>query len=336
MNFENKISVIVCTYNQESTIGRTLDSILSQRCHLPFEIIIGEDCSSDATRAVCEEYAQRYPDIIRLLANEKNKGLIDNYFDCLLAARGKYLADCAGDDEWCDPEKLEKQLTILEQHPEVVLVHTDYECRNAESEERFAPIPIWYPEGLCRGEEMLWHIMEQGRRPAVHLCTVLWRNEVFRRMYEATPHLLRNHQYLMEDVPICALASQEGDFYYLTDVTLTYETGKESEGHKEEDSRQFRFIYSLLIILRDMATHAGIHGDPRMKQIYEQRLWALSMHAFRAYDREERNQAIEMANALIGKKNFRLKAFSIVTAHLWSWKLALLLRRLFVSLKKLC
>ena len=48
------ISVIVCTYNQQDTISRTLDSILAQRCHLPIEIVIGEDGSIDGTLAVCQ------------------------------------------------------------------------------------------------------------------------------------------------------------------------------------------------------------------------------------------------------------------------------------------
>ena len=56
--FKDIISVIVCTYNQEDTIGRTLDSILSQKCHLPIEIIIGEDGSTDRTLAVCKQYQE--------------------------------------------------------------------------------------------------------------------------------------------------------------------------------------------------------------------------------------------------------------------------------------
>ena len=61
------ISVIVCTYNQEDTIGRTLDSILCQECHLPYEIVIGEDCSTDGTLAVCNAYQQAHPDKITWL-----------------------------------------------------------------------------------------------------------------------------------------------------------------------------------------------------------------------------------------------------------------------------
>ena len=81
---EEMISVVVVTYNQEKTIARTLDSILCQRCHLPIEIVIGEDASTDNTRAICEDYAKRYPQI-RLFSNPQNKGVADNYIDCLLA-----------------------------------------------------------------------------------------------------------------------------------------------------------------------------------------------------------------------------------------------------------
>ena len=137
MILEDKISVIVCTYNQQQTIARALDSILRQRCVWPIEIIIGEDCSTDKTQEICADYASRYPDIIRLISNPKNKGLLNNYYDCLLEARGKYIADLAGDDEWCDPRKLEKERLLLEEHPDVVLVHTDYRLRDEKTQKHY-------------------------------------------------------------------------------------------------------------------------------------------------------------------------------------------------------
>ena len=130
---EEMISVVVVTYNQAETIGRTLDSVLMQQCHVPFEIVIGEDCSTDDTRAICQDYAEKHPDIIRLVCNERNKGLVDNYFDCLLACRGKYIADCAGDDFWIDPQKLEKEVTVMEKHPEVTMVITNWQYYNEQT-----------------------------------------------------------------------------------------------------------------------------------------------------------------------------------------------------------
>ena len=127
---EDKISVIVATYNQEETIARTLDSVLMQQCHVPIEIILGEDCSTDGTLAVCQHYANEHPDVIRLIANKQNKGLVDNYFDCILAAQGKYIADCAGDDFWTDPLKLEKEVCVMEQHPNVTMALTRWNWFN--------------------------------------------------------------------------------------------------------------------------------------------------------------------------------------------------------------
>jgi len=84
-----KVSVIVCTYNQEDTIGAALDSILAQKTDFDFEIVVADDCSADRTPAICREYAGRYPGKVRAIINEENKGIADNYYDTLYECRGK-------------------------------------------------------------------------------------------------------------------------------------------------------------------------------------------------------------------------------------------------------
>lgn len=96
------VSVIVLTYNQEHCIARTLDSVLRQEVRGGLEVVIGDDASTDSTRAICEDYAGRYPGLIRLMPPAPNKGLVRNYYDCLAACRGRYITDCAGDDECID------------------------------------------------------------------------------------------------------------------------------------------------------------------------------------------------------------------------------------------
>ena len=64
-----KVSVIVCTYNQEGTIGAALDSILAQKTDFDFEIVVADDCSADRTPAICREYAARYPGKVRAIIN---------------------------------------------------------------------------------------------------------------------------------------------------------------------------------------------------------------------------------------------------------------------------
>jgi len=121
------VSVMVATYNQEKFIGQTLASIVAQQTDFRFEVIVGEDCSTDGTRAVVEEYAARYPDIVRPIYHATNQGATQNGLACLRLARGKYLACCDGDDFWCDVHRLQYEVDYLEQHPEYIAVNS--RCR---------------------------------------------------------------------------------------------------------------------------------------------------------------------------------------------------------------
>ena len=122
---EPLVSVYMITYNHEKFIAQALDGILMQEVDFPYEIVIGEDKSTDRTRAVVCEYQRRHPDKIRLhlsrenLFRQKLAGL-----GPLAACRGKYIAMCEGDDYWTDPQKLQKQVAVLEAEPEVSFVFT--------------------------------------------------------------------------------------------------------------------------------------------------------------------------------------------------------------------
>ena len=104
-----KISVAVITYNQQNTIGQTLDSILCQKGDFDLEVVVGEDCSKDDTYAICGDYAERNPNKIRLLPNTHNLGIMTNFARVMKACTGDYIGICAGDDYWCDAYKLQKQ-----------------------------------------------------------------------------------------------------------------------------------------------------------------------------------------------------------------------------------
>lgn len=89
-----------------------------QETLFPFELVIGEDCSSDGTRKIVRRYAEAYPDIIHPLYNERNQGMHRNFQTVLAACRGEYIALLEGDDYWADPLKIQKQADFLESCPE--------------------------------------------------------------------------------------------------------------------------------------------------------------------------------------------------------------------------
>lgn len=111
-----KLSVFVVTYNQEKYIRQCLDGILMQKVDFDYEVVIGEDHGTDGTRAICEEYAAKYPQI-RLLPLTENLGVAGNWRRVLLECKGEYVAMCEGDDYWLDDNKLQKQVDFLDRNP---------------------------------------------------------------------------------------------------------------------------------------------------------------------------------------------------------------------------
>jgi glycosyltransferase involved in cell wall biosynthesis len=112
-----KVSVVSITYNHEAYIRDSLDGIVAQEIDFPVEVIVADDASTDATPAIIQEYADRYPHLFRPILRSENIGPHANVTDALSAARGEYLALCEGDDYWSDPRKLSKQVTFLDKHP---------------------------------------------------------------------------------------------------------------------------------------------------------------------------------------------------------------------------
>lgn len=108
-----KLSVFVVTYNQEKYIRQCLDSILMQKTNFDYEVVIGEDHGTDGTRAICEEYAEKYSQV-RLLPLTENLGIAGNWKRVLLECKGEYIAMCEGDDYWIDDLKLQKQVDRME------------------------------------------------------------------------------------------------------------------------------------------------------------------------------------------------------------------------------
>src|ERR1017187_7243265 len=73
-NAEPKVGVLMLTYNHEKFIAQALESVFMQKADFPFELVIGDDCSTDGTREIVREYSQKYPEIIRAHLRERNIG----------------------------------------------------------------------------------------------------------------------------------------------------------------------------------------------------------------------------------------------------------------------
>ena len=161
------LSVCTIAYNVAPFIRDTIEGVLMQRVDFDMEYVICEDVSTDDTAEIIQEYADRYPNLIRFIRNEKNLGMNPNFAKALLECRGKYVAIVDGDDYWTDPNKLQMQVDFLESHPECSFCGTAtqvyYQARNEfvpghpelpidddsvhyfGVEDMYKPWPFWIP-----------------------------------------------------------------------------------------------------------------------------------------------------------------------------------------------
>lgn len=137
---EIKVSVCCLAYNHEKYIHDALEGFVNQQTSFRYEVIIHDDASADGTASIIQEYAEKYPDIIIPILQTENQytkhlpgGIIYNYLYPI--ARGKYIALCEGDDYWTDVNKIQKQVSYMESHPECSFCFTNacvFDCRTHE------------------------------------------------------------------------------------------------------------------------------------------------------------------------------------------------------------
>jgi glycosyltransferase involved in cell wall biosynthesis len=108
-------------YNHAAYIEHAVRSVLMQETDFDYEIVIGEDCSTDNTRGILLDLQQQYPDKICLLFHERNQGVGKNLLKTLGACSGEYIALLEGDDFWTSPQKLQQQITLLENEPDLAM-----------------------------------------------------------------------------------------------------------------------------------------------------------------------------------------------------------------------
>lgn len=235
---ELMFSALVITYNQKEFIAETLEGILSQKHSYRYEIIVGDDCSTDGTQDVLKEYQSRYPDIIKLSLNEKNLGIVGNYYNTAAKAQGKYLLECAGDDYWL-PGKVEKQISLMEENPDCGMCFTNvYDLVDgkliAEGENRYTDFENFITKG--------------GLVPGPTPCC---RRKLFLDYIADVKPQEKN--WLMEDCPLWLWFTKNSTVKYIPEPLAVYRLLGDSACHSSDISKQKRFINSLCDVHRFFA-----------------------------------------------------------------------------------
>lgn len=241
-----KISVAVITYNQQDTIAQTLDSILCQKGEFELEVVVGEDCSTDNTLAICQEYAGRYPEQVVLLENTHNLGIMANFARVMKACTGDYVGICAGDDYWCDEHKLQKQLDYFIAHPECGVCTTGgyrYLVRRDEMVEGLAP---WNPIEDGDVKPFYFSPSYKGGVYAMPL-TILFRRELLRYIDFDT---FIERGFPVEDYPMQAIMAMHTKWGHIDALTVVYRVYSESATFISYDHPKYMQYHQGLMEIR--------------------------------------------------------------------------------------
>ncbi|MBC5995070.1 glycosyltransferase [Pontibacter cellulosilyticus] len=171
-----EVNVVMLAYNQEKFISKAIESVLAQRTKFKFNLIIGEDCSTDNTHVICEKYAYQFPDVIHLMDNSSNLGLIRNYKRCFEKCEGDFIAILEGDDYWIDPLKLQIQYDEFKKEENIGLVHTSYKIlKDSSTKYEKVSHKVVKRSIECQGENLYSEIIKKNFVCAV---TTMFRRNV--------------------------------------------------------------------------------------------------------------------------------------------------------------
>lgn len=165
------VSIFCMVYNHEKFLCQCLDGFLMQKCNFDFEIVVGEDCSTDKSREILLDYAERHPGKFKLILHNKNVGAIENQRIVFQNCTGKYIAMCEGDDYWTDPLKLQKQVDFLEKNEDFGLIGHKTEVFNQNTGET-----IW----IYTPNKEILTIREGIFGPPIHTSSAVFRHDLLR------------------------------------------------------------------------------------------------------------------------------------------------------------
>ena len=209
---EPMVSVRITTYQHADFIRESIESVLMQETDFPVEILIGDDESTDGTREICIEYAEKHPERIRLMLHRRENNIhlhggpthLFQYAYNTFSLRGKYIAGLSGDDYWTDPLKLQKQVDFLESNPDYVA--SCHDARVVNSSGHITNESLLSEE--LKRDRTQKEVLTGTRIQPLSLC--------YRNILDSFPHEF--FESLNEDVFIISLLGQCGKAKYHEDI----------------------------------------------------------------------------------------------------------------------
>lgn len=228
------VSICCITYNHESYIRECLNGFISQKTNFPVEIVISNDCSTDNTQLIIDEYKKQYPDIFRDVSPHQNLGAIQNFYYTLNKCKGKYIAFCEGDDYWIEENKLQMQVDFLKNNPEYGMCYTKANVY-IQKEQNFRN------GAIGAAFDSFDDLVLKGNR--VPTLTTVYRRDLLDRYWQDVQPGTRG--WLMGDYPMWLFFSHESKIKFFNKITSVYRVLEESASNTSNPQKRAAFVKSV-------------------------------------------------------------------------------------------
>src|SRR5439155_1946184 len=246
-----RVSVLLLTYNHEPYILQALESVLFQQVNFEYELLISEDCSTDRTRSIVQQYQKQHRDRIRLLLSDHNLNSNDVLVRGFEASKAEYIALIEGDDYWTSCDKLQSQLDFMECHPDfsssfhdVLVVRAD----GSDTGEKFSR-----PKPLLRLPDVL-------RSNVIATCSTMLR----RSSLDSFPDWF--HPVFASDWALHVLCASRGPIGFMKQTLGAYRVHKGGVYSSLSRKQQINVFIQFYAAIRDFV------GDEHAKLIRSQLL----------------------------------------------------------------
>lgn len=216
-NLKPLVTVCIFAFNHEKYIAQAIESVLSQKMNFEFEVIVGEDGSTDMTIEILHRFQSLNSSKLRILEQDQSKKIYLNgyptgrwnFINTLSCARGKYISLLDGDDYWIDPLKLQKQVDFLEANPDFAICFHNVLIENKSGE-----------KGLCNlipdNIEKTLSIVDLAKFNFIHTPSVVFRNGLIKDFPE---WFLKSP---VGDYPLHMLNARQGLIKYFPEAMAVY------------------------------------------------------------------------------------------------------------------
>lgn len=204
-----KVSVLMLIYNHASYLRQALDSILMQEVNFDYEIVAGDDCSTDSSVEILEHYAKEYPNKLKIITHSSNVGIYKNLQDVFQSCTGQYIALLEGDDFWTSSSKLQQQIDFMDNNPDFSICFHRVNVFNNENNKTIYNLPWKNYKKVSTIDDLL-------QQNFIQTCSVVYRSGLINTIPEWFSNLK------LADWPLHILHAEYGKIGYINKIMGSY------------------------------------------------------------------------------------------------------------------